>query len=451
MGRWKCIRSNVCLSISLLLVLLIAQDFATLPAAAADTGSVQTPTRFSARGTLVGRTDTQKPLTLAVALKVQDEAGLDTFLHELYDPASSHYRQYLTPQQFTGQFISAASRKQVADYLRTQGLTVSDPGVGATLTATAAVAQVERAFSVTISDYKAASGRIFFANDKTPAVPPAIAQIIQGIVGLDNAAESEPQLVRGPVQATQRDVGANATPSGCTSAVSRANKSGSYTPNEFATAYNFDAFSAKGFHGEGQTIALFELADYLDADASTYQSCFGSNVLLQRVAVDGGGALGGVGELEVELDIDVITGMVPKLAKLLVYESPNAAQSSVNQYQKIANDNLARVVSSSWGGCESSYTPTYYTLLNTVFKQMATQGQTALVVTGDFGSTGCSTSTALAVQAEGAQPYVTAVGGTKLTLLSNNAYSSEATWNDYSVTGGAGGGGLSTYWAKPSY
>ncbi len=115
------IRSTIRLSISLLLALLIAHDFAALPAAAADTASAQTPTQLSARGTLVGRTNAQKALTLAVALKVQDEAGLDTLLHNLYDPTSSHYRQYLTLQQFTDQFISTTSRKQLTDYLRKQG------------------------------------------------------------------------------------------------------------------------------------------------------------------------------------------------------------------------------------------------------------------------------------------------------------------------------------------
>ena len=115
------IRRSGRLFVSLLILLLIAHDFATLPVAAADTASVQTPTPFSARGTLVGHTDTQKTLTLAVALKVQDEAGLDTLLHNLYDPTLSHYRQYLTLQQFTDQFISTTSRKQLTDYLRKQG------------------------------------------------------------------------------------------------------------------------------------------------------------------------------------------------------------------------------------------------------------------------------------------------------------------------------------------
>jgi len=70
---------------------------------------------------------------------------------------------------------------------------------------------------------------------------------------------------------------------------------------------------------------------------------------------------------------------------------------------------------------------------------------------GDFGSKGCSTSTALAVQDPASQPYVTAVGGTTLTLATGNAYSGEVTWNDYNITGGSSGGGLSTVWSKPTY
>src|ERR1039458_5467904 len=39
-------------------------------------------------------------LRLAIGLPLRDPAGLETFLAQLYDPASPNFRQYLTPEEF---------------------------------------------------------------------------------------------------------------------------------------------------------------------------------------------------------------------------------------------------------------------------------------------------------------------------------------------------------------
>jgi subtilase family serine protease len=55
------------------------------------------------------------------------------------------------------------------------------------------------------------------------------------------------------------------------------------------------------------------------------------------------------------------------------------------------------------------------------------------------------------VEDPASQPYVTAVGGTTLSVNSANGYNSEGVWNRYSQGGGASGGGVSTVWSKPAY
>src|SRR5215475_10218544 len=56
--------------------------------------------RLSPKGTLAAT----NPLRLAIGLPLRDAKGLDDYLAALYDPRSSHYRQYLTPEQFTERF-----------------------------------------------------------------------------------------------------------------------------------------------------------------------------------------------------------------------------------------------------------------------------------------------------------------------------------------------------------
>jgi subtilase family serine protease len=57
-----------------------------------------------ARLTPVERLAATQPMNLAVALPLRNKEALTNLLHDLYDPASPKYHQYLTPEQFTEQF-----------------------------------------------------------------------------------------------------------------------------------------------------------------------------------------------------------------------------------------------------------------------------------------------------------------------------------------------------------
>jgi hypothetical protein len=117
------------------------------------------------------------------------------------------------------------------------------------------------------------------------------------------------------------------------------------------------------------------------------------------------------------------------------------------------------VISTSWGICEAEEGQASAQAEETIFEQMATQGQSLLAAAGDAGSEDCysraGTSTALAVDDPGSDPYVTSVGGTTLNLNTDNTIQSETVWNNGGspgyVSGGAGGGGVSTFWSMPSW
>src|SRR5215469_1665163 len=52
----------------------------------------------------IGRFAVTNRLSLAIGLPLRNQGDLDEFLRELYDPASTNFHKYLTPQEFTARF-----------------------------------------------------------------------------------------------------------------------------------------------------------------------------------------------------------------------------------------------------------------------------------------------------------------------------------------------------------
>ena len=446
-GSWH---DRRCVSVILVGLLAIVQ-IAGAPTSIGAANPVTAQRAIVRTETRLGRTDVQKRITIAISLApLVNHQEMDDFLVQLTDPKSPSYQHYLTPQGFTAKFLDPAARAQSADFLKNNGLTVTDTGVGSVIDATGTVGQVERAFAVTLSDYRDASGKMFYANDKTPALPTALAPHITAVLGLDSASVVYSHIAK-PTNPTPHAVAPN-TATGCAGATGV----GAYTPNQFATAFDFDALYAEGFRGEGQTVAVIEFSDWSTADSDTYKACFGSTTSVNRVNVDGGTTVDPDGQGEVNLDVDVILGMLPKLAALNVYVSSGTGAAYIDTYQAMATDNTATMLSTSWGGCEFlDGTPNATeTAENTIFFQMATQGQQIFAASGDDGADDCQRQTTppttnLSTDDPASQPYVVAVGGTTVTINgASNAYVSETVWNH---SGFGTGGGLSQHWARPSW
>ncbi|MDQ6906985.1 MAG: S53 family peptidase, partial [Chloroflexota bacterium] len=408
-------------------------------------------TVISRAETKVGTTDAQKEITVSVSLAPNvNQRQMDEFIMELSDPKSPNYKKFLTPKQFTARFLDPAGRAATANFLKSKGLAVKDIGVGSVITATGAAAQVEAAFSVTLNDYTDAAGRTFHANDKTPALPAAVAPYTTAILGLDTQKKAISHVAR-PTNVSGHAVQAN-TATGCMGALNVENNRGGYAPNQFATAFDFNTLYNAGFHGEGQTVALFELSDWPDSDVAAYKSCYGLTTPVGRILVNNqgnGNLLDFSGQIEVNLDVDVMLGLLPKAAAINIYYSPNTNADLVDQYQQIATDNTASVISTSWGLCESLSDGTVMGAENTIFAQMATQGQQIFAASGDSGSEDCYPDTRLNTDDPASQPYMVGVGGTTVNInRQSNAYTSETVWNH---SGGSTGGGLSQNWARPSW
>jgi subtilase family serine protease len=370
--------------------------------------------------------------------------ALARFLAGITNPASSDYRHFLTPREYARRFgASAASVRALRAYLRGYGLTVGALSAGGViLHARGTTGQLGRALGARVVLVRTAAGvRAVLRSAAT--LPASLAAEVTTVAGLSN-----PLALR-PTAATRA---AATTPSTCTPAgdptTNTPNSLGGYTVQQQAQLYGLTTPWSQGDTGTGQTIALYELAPYSSADVSTYFSCYGLAPSITNVNVDGGSS--DPNSLETTLDIEEAGALAPG-ASLMVYVGPNNSTGPLDTYQRIADDNTATVVSTSWGTCEGdpSNDPAAE---QPVFEQMAAQGQSLVAAAGDTGSSDCAGITSnlgLAVDDPASQPFVTAVGG--LTVSSISPLTQQV-WNDgLGSSGGAGGGGVSTIWSRPTW
>ena len=74
----------------------------------------------------VGRLPATQSMRIDIVLPVRDQAGLDSFLQELYDPSSPSYRHFLTVEQFTQRFgPSQEDYDAVIRFAKANGFTVA--------------------------------------------------------------------------------------------------------------------------------------------------------------------------------------------------------------------------------------------------------------------------------------------------------------------------------------
>ncbi|HEY7127299.1 MAG TPA: protease pro-enzyme activation domain-containing protein [Ktedonobacterales bacterium] len=384
---------------------------------------------------VVGDTSASQQLQLSISLPLRNATALKAMQRDMYDPSSPAYHQFLTPAQFNQWFApTQATVDRVTAWLKQQGLQVGSVASNHLLVdASGSVAQVERAFQVQIKNYNL-NGRSFYAPDRNPLLPTNLSDAIQGVNGLDNMATWHP-LLQPHIAAT--------------------GPGGGFTPSELRTAYDFNGIISNGDQGDGQTVAIFELDGYKASDVTTYESNYGlTGGTFSNILVDGATGSAGAGAIEVVLDMEVVFAVAPHVTER-IYEGPNSTTGVNDTYNRIVTDNVAKVMSTSWGLCEASSGNTELQTLDNIFTAGATQGISFFAASGDSGAYDCNT-TSLAVDSPADDPNVSGVGGTFLTVGAGGTYISESAWNCSTCTGRGpkgegGGGGLSTFFSKPSW
>jgi xanthomonalisin len=362
---------------------------------------------------MTGAVSPQQSLNLAIHLPVRNQAELTQLLRDLYDPKSPNFHKYLNVSEFTKRFaVTAADYNAVVAWAKANGLTVTAKTPNRRLLAVqGSVGTVNRAFHVKINYYRRPGGaRTFYSPDREPTVAGLSVPLLQ-ITGLNNYVLPQSMLRHRAVVSAAAPV--SATGSG---------PAGEYLPSDMRAAY----YGNGPLTGAGQTIGIFSFDGYLLSDVQLYYSKTGmsSNVPIENVLVDGfSGACTAVSsptssacdDGEQVLDIVNAIGMAPGIKQILFYEG----SSNTEILNQMATDNVAKVLSSSWG-----WNPADAASDDPIFQEFAAQGQSFVSASGDDGEFNSST-----YSFPGVDPYITQVGGTDLTTTGGGgAWSAETAW-----------------------
>jgi kumamolisin len=358
-------------------------------------------------------------MQLDIVLPLSDQAGLDSFLSELYDPASPSYRQFLTVAEFTARFgPSQADYDAVVAFAKANGFTVvGGTRDGMEVQVKGPVSAIETAFHVNMRTYQhPTENRVFFAPDREPSVDLNVP--LWHISGLDNYSIPQPALR------------VNEDLSGHSSATTGSGPSASFLGSDMRAAYYAKTAGETGLTGSGQNLGLFEYYGTDLADLNAYFTNVGqtNNVPITLLSTDGTNTgctySGSCDDTEQTLDMTQAIGMAPGLASLVMYigSSDTAIISAM-----VSHSPLPTTIGCSWG-----WTPADPTTLDPYFERMAAQGQNFFAASGDFGAWSSSNYPWPAEDA-----HVVTVGGTDLiTAGAGGAWQSETAWVD-------GGGGIS--------
>jgi uncharacterized protein (TIGR03437 family) len=384
-----------------------------------------------------------------VTLMLKPDASLESFLAGQQNPSSPDYRRWLTPVEFGDRFgLSGGDIAKLVSWLEAQGLKVNQVAQGRHwITFGGTAGSIGRALGTQIRHYRV-DGREHFANATEPRIPAALEPVIAGFDGLDDFS-LQPLYIKAPI-----------TPN-----FNFAGVANFLTPDDIATIYNVNPLYKAGFDGTGQKIAIVGVSALDLTDIRAFRQTYNLPAKDPKTILVGTDP--GTNSAMIESDLDLEwAGAVARNADLIYVYARNvfsAAQYAIDQ-------NLAPVLSMSFGGCEVLNSVG----LRAIAQQANAQGITWVASSGDTGAVQCDrgsltqeASKGPTVSAPASYPEVTAVGGTTLNEgtgtywnISNSAsggsalsYIPEVAWNDALQDGSlvAAGGGASANFAKPGW
>src|SRR5712692_5254035 len=406
----------------------------------------------------------------------EQQAELQKLLEDQQDKNSPRYRQWLTPEQFGQQFgLANSDTQKITSWLQAQGFHDVRVSKGRTVIEfSGTAAQVQDALGTSIRKF-VVTGKQHWANATDPTIPAALWPGVEGVFTLHNFYK-KPQ-----VHLAEEQFSAKVVP-GARPQFTSSGGAHALTPADFYTIYNFNPL------GSGLAkIAIVGRSNINLQDVTYFHFWTFDQAQSPQVIVNGPdpGNLGGGEETEAVLDTTWAGAVAPTAWLALVVSKSTATTDGVDLSELyIIDNNLADVMSESFGDCEANFTSTQAAGIASLAQQAAAQGITYVVAAGDSGSAGCDNphtetlaSHPLSVNMLASTPYTVAVGGTMFnengqsskywgssnaqgTLESALSYIPENVWNESCASGQsgcskpniwAGGGGASTFFTKPSW
>jgi uncharacterized protein (TIGR03437 family) len=394
-------------------------------------------------------------VTLVLKPSASQQADLGQLLAQQQDASSPNYHRWLTPEQYADRFgVSQADIDKMVAWLGQYRLTVKSIARGRNAIAFGgAASQIGSAFGVGIHRYRV-GGEPHYANAADPTIPVAFQGVVLAIQGLHDF-RLRPMLRR------------NAQPHDTLS-------SGAHqlAPDDIATIYDITPLYNAGIDGAGQKLAIAGQTQIALSDIQQFRSFFNLPVNNPTTLLVPGTQDPGISQNDLaEADLDLeLSGAVARNASILFVYSQNV----MDAFQYAIDQNLAPVVSISYGDCELDTGASFAQTLESWGTQANAQGMTLFAASGDNGAADCfgvgagpAIDNSLSVDLPAALPQVTGVGGTQFNEGSGSywnlkntpnhasalSYIPETAWNDSAVDGtpAATGGGVSVFFSKPSW
>lgn len=455
----------------------------------------------AAIGSRVAAGTALKHMMLVLSPSLDQELALQSLMDQQQDKNSPNFHKWLTPDSYGQSFgVAPEDVARVTAWLQDQGLSVDSVARGQRIIVFSGnVGQVEAAFGTEIH-HITVDGEAHVSNTTDVSVPKAFAGVVLGVASLNDFAPKSNAVGARKVQVAAVPFVTAMNGNAVNDPMYTSTSSGAHyvSPGDAAIIYNSAPLLTAGIDGTGQKIAVIGRTDINVSDVQQFRSMFGLKVNDPTFTLIGEDPGTTSDDEEAYLDVEWAGAMAPGANINFVYAGSNYfTQSGIGDAALyIVNNNLADIITMSYGGCETSNGASGTAFWNTVWEQAAAQGQTVFVSTGDSLATGCSASTrtatsygtAYGVNALGSSAFNVAVGGTMFvdygpnqywttgspapapvgyTFTTATSYVPETVWNEGSlttnelntastgtVTGAGivgGGGGLSIYTARPSW
>ena len=330
-----------------------------------------------------------------------------------------------------------ADYQAVAKWLTAEGFTITGTDSHRlSIFAHGSVAQIQKSLQVTMGEVTV-DGQDYHTAQNHPSLPKQFESSVLAVNGL------QPYLRAKKHQAIP---------------ASLTNHSAPFVPSEMLSFYNANGLSVTG---SGQKIAILIDRFAASSDLTTFWSNCGIPQTLSHVETINVNSLtlpapGGEETLDEEWTTGIASG-----AGIRVYAAGSTAWSNLDHcLQQIITDLPTQPqmhqLSISLGLGEAYLATGIMSTDSQYFATIASYGVSVFVSTGDGGSNPLSSGSAGAasptVEYYSSDPSVTGVGGTSLIInaVTGGVYS-ETVWNRISEGGGATGGGISSYFARPSW
>ncbi|HEV7521090.1 MAG TPA: S53 family peptidase, partial [Candidatus Angelobacter sp.] len=425
-------------------------------------------------------------MVLMLAGNASQEHSLQVLLDNLHTKSSPQYHQWLTPDGFRTRFgASPEAIQKVTTWLAAQGFRIDSVArSGRWIQFSGTAAQVEGAFQTEMHHYLM-NGTRHLANANDLSLAAEVSPFVSAVLPLHNFSFKRPIL--GPYYTVHRDSQGNLVPTDPALTLSNNGIRHFVTPGDYAKIYDLTSLYQNGANGSGQTIAVVARSNVELTDVATFRSIFGLPANNPTIIIDGAdpGFTFSGDAVEASLDVEWAGAVAPNSAIDLVISASTATTDGVDLSSAyIVDNNLAPIMTVSFGQCESALGAAENAFYNSLWQQAAAQGISVFVSAGDSGAAGCDNPNfgpatgGIAVSGLASTPFATAIGGTEFNENGNDStfwnltngpgftsslgYIPEAAWNescDPAVTTCllnqsnlfAGGGGASTLYAKPTW